>query len=154
MTRLKRVTPVLLLCVALLIVVLTACNPTFRKSFTFHIDNGEQIKVTLDTAGGYDLQQENGRISVEKDGETILVGKFLTSAGFDQYVDQVLPAGNVTVLEEKPDYYLYQLEGEAGMETTFLLKVDGAETGVLLVTLSPLEQARAVYEQLKFEKVE
>ncbi|MBR6682986.1 MAG: lipoprotein [Firmicutes bacterium] len=41
--------------IASLVVLLTACQFTTSKSYTFDVDTGDQIEVSLDTTGGFDL---------------------------------------------------------------------------------------------------
>ena len=47
---------VFLLCAFMLLC--TACQFSTSKSFTFDVDNGDQIKVSLDTTGGFDLSSQ------------------------------------------------------------------------------------------------
>lgn len=151
--KLKRISFILSLCLILML-SLTAC--TSSKSFTFQIENGEKIKVTLNTTDGYNLLQKDGTITIQKDDTNILAGFFLTSEGYEQYADMVNSSSNVTIIkmtpEDAPTFYLYQLEGEAGTETTFLFKVENAETGVILASLASADEAETAFNLLTFEK--
>ena len=68
----------LLLCL-LLALALTACRT--QMSLTYQIDNGEQIKVELNSSDGHKLSQEEGLPAVKKDGETVLLCQFLQADG-------------------------------------------------------------------------
>ncbi|WP_343209437.1 hypothetical protein [Anaerolentibacter hominis] len=148
----KRVILMASLCLILML-SLTACHSS--KSFTFQIENGEKIQVKLDTTDGYDLLQESGTITVQKDGEDILNGVFLLPDGYSSYETAITSSSEVDILEAAPEdaptYYLYQFEGEAGTETTFLFKIEGAETGMIIGSLASREEAEAAFGLLEFE---
>lgn len=140
----------------------TACSSdsTFNASSSsviFQIENGDSVKVTLDTTEGYSLLQDDGMITVRKDDKDVLNGIFLSSSGFDTYAAAITASSDTVILkatpESLPTFYLYQFDGAAGMETTFLLKIQGCETGVILASLESLEEAQAAFDRLTFEKV-
>lgn len=145
----------ILLCAALLVMLLAGCQSS--QSLTFKIENGDIIKVTLDTSDGYNLSQEDGVFTVQKDGEDLLNGIFLTAEGYDAKANAVLTSPDATILEASPEdsptKFLYQFEGDAGTETDLLFKVDGAETGVIIGSLYSLEEIEGVFKQLTFENV-
>ncbi|MCI9292181.1 MAG: hypothetical protein HFF02_02635 [Erysipelotrichaceae bacterium] len=133
---------------------LSACHTS--KSYTFRIENGEMIEVELDTSDGYDLTQENGRFAVEKSDETILQGYFLTEDGLREKETLILSSKDVEIKRksEHPKLYVYQYDGEAGLETDFLLQVEKAKTGVIIGSLHSFEEAEAAFENMSFLKEE
>lgn len=151
--RAKRAAATLL--AALLAFLLSACQSS--QSFTFQIDNGEKIKVTLDTTDGYRLSQKDGVFTVEKDEQELLNGFFLTAEGYEQKAAAVLGSSDVVLLEASPEDnptdFFYQFDGEAGLESDLLFKVEGAETGVMIGSLSPREDVAAAFQLLTFEKL-
>lgn len=153
--KIKRFIKLLLLCIFSL-ALLTACNTS--KSYTFQTDSGEKIKVTLDTTDGYDLIQKDGTVTVQKDKEDILMGMLLKPEGYEEYVTAIHSSDGINIIEAEPEdsplFYLYQFEGEAGMETTFLFNIEGAKTSALFVSLFSMDQAKAAYERLTFELIE
>ena len=119
----------LLLCL-LLALALTACRT--QMSLTYQIDNGEQIKVELNSSDGHKLSQEEGLPAVKKDGETVLLCQFLP--------------------EEDPAFYFYCYTGGGADEYLFLLRIPGAETGVLCGGTVSKEAAEDAYRHLTFSK--
>lgn len=138
----------------LVVFCLSACHTS--KSYTFQIENGEMIKVKLDTSDGYDLIQENGRFAVKKSDETILQGYFLTEDGFTQKEALILSSQEVEIKQtnEHPKLYVYQYKGEAGLETDYLLQVENAKTGVIVGSLYSYEEANSAFEKMSFQKEE
>ncbi len=142
------------LCLVMLLCV-SACHTS--KSFTFQIENGEQIKITLDTTDSYDLVQEDGTFAVEKDGDYLLQGYFLSEDGYRQKEELILSVDFIDmkrmVPDEDPMMYVYQHEGKAGSEVDYLFRVEGAETGVIVGSLMSFEEAETAFSLLAFEKV-
>ena len=153
--KVKRIFTLLILCL-FSATIFVACSSHSSESLTFNVETGDQIKVSLDTTNGYKLSQNDGTITVEKDGETILQGVFVTPEQFSEYDSSINSTFGVDILEHKseaPLFYLYQVEGESGTETDFLAQIDGAQAGVIFGSLSSLEDAKAAYNALTFEKV-
>lgn len=138
--------------VGILVLYLSACHTS--KSYTFQIENGEMIKVSLDTSDGYDLIQNNGRFSVEKEDKAILQGYFLSEEGYAERRAMILEAQDVTIkrTEKEPDLYVYQCQGEVGLETDYLVQVMDAKTGIVIGSLNSYEEAEAAFSLMTFEK--
>lgn len=140
------------LCLLILLCV-SACHTS--KSFTFQIENGEQIRITLDTTDGYDLVQEDGTFAVEKDDAYVLQGYFLSEDGYQQKEELVLSADFIDmkrmVPDEDPMMYVYQHEGNAGVETNFLFRLKGVETGIIVGSLESFEEADKAFSLMTFE---
>ena len=62
--------------ILLLCILLMGCSFHSSKSYTFDIETGDRIKITLKAGNGYDLKQENGRFSITKNDCVILQGIF------------------------------------------------------------------------------
>lgn len=60
----------------LAILALSGCTTHKSQSYTFKIDNGESIKVELDTSKGHSLTQKDGTFTVLKGDENMLSGMF------------------------------------------------------------------------------
>lgn len=151
---LKRFFLTLSMCLILML-SLTACHS--EKSYTFQIENGERIKITLDTSDGWQLSQKDGVFTVQKEDNDILTGYFLTADGFAQNAAAVTASPDAEIItaapEDSPTFYFYEYQGEAGTEVDYLFKVEGAETGVMMGSLSSREEAEAAFKLLEFSKV-
>lgn len=151
----KLIFPVLSMCLVLML-SLTACQTS--KSYSFQIDNGEKIKISLNTTDGYDLLQKEGVFTIQKDEKDILKGYFLSAEGYEQKVAAVNATKEVEMIEATPEgsptFYCYQLKSAAWIETDFLFRVEGAQTGAMIGSLATLEEAKAAFALLEFEKLE
>ena len=122
---------------------LTACHTSF--AYTFNIENGDRIKVKLDTTNGHQLEQEDGQFKIIEEGKKPMFGAFLSEDIFDDYMDTALTED---VLESGDDFCMFQQDGEFGRETYYLFMVDNSNTGIVLATLQDEAGARALYDLL------
>ena len=138
----------------LLLAMLPGCHFTSSKSYTFSVETGDSIKVTLDTSDGYALSQENGMFSVSSGEETILQGIFLLEETYEQYMELSETADGIIVLEEDErkdvSYLFYEFVGEAGTENDFVIFVKDSGTGVLIGSLAGRDAAKAAFDRLTF----
>lgn len=148
-TRFKKTTGCLLVC--LLALIVSACSARTSRSYTFQVENGDAIKVELDTTDGLSLTQENGRFKVCDGDEDILDGIFILEDTYKEYL-QVKEQPGVTVIEDKEkdgnSYFLYEVEGTAGIEDNHILFVKGSKTGVILGSLAGKEKAQEAFAKL------
>ncbi len=133
--------------------LLVACSFSSSMSYTFTVSTGDDIQVSLDTADGYRLTEENSTFSVEKDDEVVLQGIFLDESMYSDYLERA-KSGDITVIaEEEKDgnpYFYYQTEVSAGTACQILLWIDGSQTGIMLASLSPREDVDPAFERLTF----
>ncbi|MGN1204969.1 MAG: hypothetical protein ACI4SA_07915 [Lachnospiraceae bacterium] len=137
---------------------MTACTTFANKSYTFNVNTGEQIKITLSVKTGYSLSQKDGQFTIcDKESNVILTGTFLLEGYTDAYRDVVDADENATVLEDKKtngiSYLYYEYDGLSGMEHNFIVDIDNAKTGILLASLSSEKEASEAFSLLTFEKV-
>lgn len=124
-------------------------------SLTFQIENGDKIKVTLDTTDGYKLSEEQGKIYIKKDDKMILGGYFLTEQGYEDKLNVVLSTSEseVKILDKQPENLLYQFVGEMGLETIRIMKIEDSHTGILIGGFEAEEEVKAAMDSLIFESI-
>lgn len=144
----------LLFC-ALFALCLTACEA--YMSLSFHIDNGNDVKVTLDVEDGSYLsegQDEQSVFAVKRDGQELLRGRFIY---FENYLDYVLSLEDLEVFEIEPEdgfpnFYFYTVYEESGEEYIFFDQVEDSDIGVILAAGGiSVEEAEETFRQLHFE---
>ncbi len=140
---------------AVIAFALCACSFYSNLSLTFNVNTGDKIKVTLDTTSGLSLTQKDGRFAVEKDGEPILQGVFVHEDGYNQYLG-IKGEQGMTVLEDTEKdgnpYYMYEINGEAGVEDNFIMWIKNSNTGVILASVSGKETAKDAFDKLTITK--
>lgn len=145
---------VLMIAAFLLTAFAAACHFTSSKSYTFSVETGDRIQITLDTSDGYSLSQKDGVFSVASGEETILQGVFLLEETYDQYMELSETTDSMIILEENErddvSYLFYEFVGETGTENNFVIFVKGSHTGVLIGSLSGKDAAKAAFDHLSF----
>lgn len=142
--------------VSLCVIILNACSTRSSISYTFNVETGDKIEVSLDTSeGGYSLSQKDGRFTVKTDDTTILEGAFATKEMYDQQLEAVYNSTASKMEEKEKDgnsYLFYEYEGESGTEDNFILWIKGSNTGIFLASLSGEEDAKSAFNCLSFSK--
>lgn len=134
----------------LLCILLMGCSFHSSKSYTFNIETGDSIKVTLKTGNGYDLKQENGRFSITKDDTVISQGIFLKE---ETKNDFYLKLDNFEKHSyDNGEYIYYETEGEAGIEYNYFVVLKGSKAGIVVASLEGREEAKKAFERLFLKK--
>ena len=140
----------LVLCLAL---SLMACgNVTTRKSYTYKIDNGDKIKVSLVTNDGHDMNSDLP-FCIELNGETLSQGTFVQADAFATYADmsQTDPAAEILDQGTK-DGNEYIFWTYAGEEFNYIIKIGDSNTAVILANAISQASAEACFDLLSFEE--
>lgn len=126
------------------------CSFHSSKSYTFDIETGDRIKITLKTGNGYDLKQENGRFSITKNESVISQGIFLKE---DVKNDFYTKLGKLEKYSyDNGEYIYYETDGEAGIEYNYFIVLNDSKAGIVVASLEGSEEAKNVFERLSFEK--
>ncbi|MDE6686656.1 MAG: hypothetical protein K2K17_05020 [Lachnospiraceae bacterium] len=142
----------LVLSVFLGMMVLTGCSTSI--SYTYEVGTGDNIKLALDTSDGLMLENEDDIFIVTEDDETILQGSFIDEDTYDYYMEMVKIADGVENIEEDSanglTWLFYEFDGLAGMESNFIVWIDGSDTGVLIASLAGSRGAKKAFNSLTF----
>ena len=133
-----------------------ACGATTYMSYAFAMGNGDQVTVRLDTTDGYKISQENGRVYILLEEETVLQCIFLNADMHAAYEEEIRTNPDVTILAERSQdgikYLFYAVEGKAGTEHDFLIKISDTDTGMLIGSLSGEDAALRAFKHLHLSK--
>lgn len=131
--------------------ILTGCKSQSSMSYTFKVETGDSVKVTLDTSGSeYKLTQSDGTFAVEEEETAVLQGVFLTEDMYDQYKAAAETAGAIVETGDN-GFILYEYEGAAGVEHNILTMISDSDTGVIIASLEENDKVKEAYSKLKFE---
>lgn len=142
-------------CIAgVLALALTAgCSASTSSTLTFDVSTGDSVAVALDTTDGYKLVEDDGSFIVQKDGDMVLQGTFLTEEGFDEQA-AAIDGDSVEVIEEADvdgnPYVFYEYTEDGSVNELILLWIDGSNTGVLLGGLNGAEESLKAFDALTF----
>ena len=134
------------ICTALILVMvfmLLGCSVSTSKSYSFDVETGDRIKVTLDTSGDLSLSQKDGHFIVTEEDEEILEGIFIHEAGYKAYVD---------MQKDENRYYMYEFDGTMGTEDNFVMWIDDSNTGLIMASLAGRDKAKEAFDMLTIEK--
>lgn len=147
----------LILTLALALAMFAGCSGSTHKSFTFNIDNGDKVKVKLETTGGeYDITIESPYASAEVPFAIMVSdavhtqGKFIHGEFYDQYVTAAQTDDKATVLDSATtkngnEYVFWSYDGT---EFNFVVKIANSNTALLLANMVSEESAKACFERL------
>lgn len=131
---------------------LTGCST--NMSYTYKVGTGDEVKVTLDTSEGLVLENEDDGFSVTKDDDTILQGSFVDEDTYEAYRDLVKADDSVEIVEEDSangiTWIYYHFDGAAGMESDFIVFIDGSNTGAIMASLEDADVAKEAFDSLSF----
>lgn len=143
------------LCALAFAMMFALCSCSTFLSYSFNVETGDKIKVTLDTSSGLSLEQKDGVFSVKKDDEVILQGMFINEATYNQYVKIKGQQGMTVLADTEKDgntYYMYEVDGQAGTEDNFVVWLKNSNTGVILGSVAGKDNAKEAFEKLTLEK--
>lgn len=150
----KRVFKNLFFCM-LILAGLSACDVTTSFCYTFNIDNGDKVDVTLDTSDGHKISQKDGEFIVKKDDKTLLKGFFMGQTDYENFRDKALHTDGVTVKEDHPkdeEPYLRFNSDFVEDKVFFIKKVKGTSTFIGITSPLSDEEAVKAFSYLTFEK--
>lgn len=141
---------------ALGMIVLTGCSTSM--SYTYKVGTGDNVEVKLDTSEDLVLKNElesgDDGFCVTEDDETILQGIFIDEDTYDFYVEMVKIADGVENIEEDSanglTWLFYEFDGQAGMESNYIVWIDGSDTGIIMNSLEGSRAAKKAFNSLTF----
>lgn len=138
----------ILFSVVCLVILATGCSTNSYKAYTFAVNNGDSIKISLNTADNYDLSSELP-FSISHDGQTLSQGTFIISEGYKQYVDSVESDENAKLLdsgEKNGNEYIFWCYDES--EYNYAILIRDSNTAVLLGNIVSEESAKECFNRL------
>ena len=135
---------ILLLFTLLFCFLLAGCQTSIW--YNIKLDNGEVIKVALNTNGGYKLTQKAGQFKVKKGKKTILNGAFIPGEKKNELVSAVYENSDATVIKDNSDEFVWTVNEEYNR----IVNLPGAEVYALVASLQGEKVANKAYEKLAF----
>lgn len=97
----------ILFALLLSVLMLAGCTSYLNMSYTFNIETGEKVKVSLDLLSGMKMSEDGSSFTVKKGNEDVLSGTFITASTREQYVSSVQMSG-YTILENSDDSFKWE----------------------------------------------
>ena len=138
----KSVGIILVLC---MIVCFAGC--TSHMAYTYSVETGDSIKVSLDTSDGYSITAEVP-FAISVKGEKQTDGTFIYGEMYQQYVEVVNSTEGAEVLDsgtkDGNTYIFWTYNGEYN----YAIQVGNSNTGMILGNVVSEDSARACFERL------
>lgn len=120
-----------------------------EKSYTYSVDNSDDIKIGVNTSLGYDITSEVP-FTISKNGETAFQGSFIYSYAYEDYRDAYEAEPTAVFLGEGTkdgnEYFAYSLPDEVD----YFILISGSNTAVLMGSLLPAEDAAEAFDAVTF----
>lgn len=150
----KKLNKILLALMLVTVVFMAGCkNVTTTMSYTFNVDNGDQVEVKLKTNDGYKLTS-SVPFEIKKDSDTLSTATFIYPEYYDEYVKAAKSDSNSTIIEEgTKDNLTYVMWNYNDEEYNYAIKIKDANTAILLGNTVSEESAKEVFSRLEIEFV-
>lgn len=143
----------LVLSVALLACMLVACGDdtldvNTYKSYTYTVENGDEIKIKLDTSDDYDISSDVPFV-ISCDGEELSQGTFIMAEYYEQFVHAVKADKKAEVLKtgtKRGNEYIFWCYD--GTEYNFAILIKDSDTGIILGNLISEESAKECFNRM------
>ena len=138
----------IIISVFLLMCFFTACSTSSSKAYTFTVDNGDKIKIKLDTADDYDLSSDVP-FTISCDGNTLSQGSFVLAESYQQYVGVVNIDEKAEMIDSgTKDGNEYIFWCYNGSEYNYAILIKGSNTGIVLGNPVSEESAKECFNRL------
>ncbi len=122
-------------------------------SYTFSVETGDKIKITLDTTDDYSMTSQMP-FSVSKGDEVQSQGTFVTKDTYRSYVDIVEGEDSAEKLDSGSKDGIEYLFWSTGDEYDYAIYIEDSDTGLLIGNNVSRESAEECFSRLQFSLVE
>ena len=143
----------MLFCVTMLVclLVMTGCYVKTSMSYNFHIDNGDDIRVTLDTGDKFKMTSDVPFV-ISQNGEALTQGAFIHGDAYAQYKNAAQTDEKSKVLDsgtkDGDEYVFWNYDGR---EYNYVILVKDSNTGIVLGNTISEESAKECFNRLTIQ---
>jgi hypothetical protein len=123
-------------------------NATTTVSYTYTIETGDSIIISLNTNDGYSLSSDIPFV-ISKDKEEQSQGTFIEAEYYSIYVDSVENDENAEIIDQgEKDNCSYVMWNYGDSEYDYVIMINGTNTGILLGNNVSEESAKECFDRL------
>lgn len=139
---------VFVVCVVLMSIMSVGCSTNSSKSYTYTVDNGDKIKITLDTSDDYDISSDLP-FTISCGEEMLSQGSFILGEAYEQYVSVVETDEKAELLDfGTKDGHEYIFWCYNGSEYNYAILINDSSTGIIIGNLVSEESAQECFNRL------
>lgn len=138
----------LILTAVLLVCLFAGCSTNSSKTYTFTVDNGDKIKISLNTTDNYDISSEVP-FTISCDGKILSQGSFVLAESYQQYVSVVNTDENAELIDtgtKNGNEYIFWCYNES--EYNYAILIKDSNTGIVLGNPVSEESAAECFDRL------
>lgn len=144
---------VIVVAVIIIATILIFGKFTTKLSYTYEVNTGDKITLSLNTTDGYSMTQDMP-FSITKDDGIISRGTFIEASAYEVYESSMdLIDGIVNSDKGEKDGITYLYFNYNNTEFDYIIKINDSNTGLLLSNSISEESAKEMFERLSFEIV-
>lgn len=138
----------LILATVLVVCLFAGCATNSSKTYTFTVDNGDKIRISLNTTDNYDISSEVP-FTVSCDKETLSQGSFVLAESYQQYVSVVNTDENAKLIDSgTKDGNEYIFWCYNGSEYNYAVLIKESNTGIVIGNTVSEESAKECFNRL------
>lgn len=142
---------VIVVAVIIITAILILGKFTTKLSYTYEVNTGDKITLSLNTTDGYSMTQDMP-FSITKDDGIISRGTFIEASAYEVYESSMdLIVGIVNSDKGEKDGITYLYFNYNNTEFDYIIKINDSNTGLLLSNSISEESAKEMFERLSFE---
>lgn len=142
------------LCLAIISVMFAGCGTSSSKAYTFTVNNGDKIKIEVNTSDDYDISSEVP-FTISCNGDALSQGSFILGEAYEQYVAVVETDDNAELLDSgTKDGNEYIFWCYNGSEYNYAILIKDSSTGIVLGNPISQESAQECFNRLTISAVE
>lgn len=140
---------------SLIVVVMlfvTGCGDSkTTASYTYKVETGDNIKISLTTNDGYELTSDIPFV-ISKDKKELSQGTFISAEYYTAYVDSVKNDEKAEIIDEgtKSDCS-YVMWNYNDSEFDYVVMINGTNTGILIANNVSEESAKECFDRLEIK---
>ena len=151
--EMKKILSSFLIGISVIAVCVGCGNTETSKSYEFKVDNGDVIKIQLDTSDGYNITSDVP-FEITCDDEIHTQGMFIEKEQVVDFVEAVASDPNATYIDsgnkDDNEYTFWSYNNE---EFNIVVNIENSNTGVILGNIISEDSAKECFDRLTISMV-
>ena len=149
----KKILTAILVGISIMAISVGCGNTSTSKSYDFKVDNGDVIKVEIDTSDGYDITS-NVPFDISCDDKVQTQGMFIEKSKVIDFIEAVASDSNARYIDSgNKEGIAYTFWAYNEEEFNIVVNIQDSNTGILLGNIVSEESAKECFDRLTISVV-